>query len=282
MENKALGKGLKALIPDAASTEKKEEIVYLDVAEIRPNRYQPRERFSQKEEEDLKNSIKERGVIQPVLVRRKDSAYELIAGERRLRAVKALGIAQLPAIIKDVTDSEALELALVENLQREGLNPIEEAHAFQRLADEFEYTQDKIAQAVGKDRATVSNILRLLKLPPKIQDGLSQGVLTMGHARAILSLPDTKEQIAMYEKILQKEFSVREAEVAVKNLTKPHKRHRTYKDPEALELEAELQRILGTRVKIYAGKKRGRIEIDYLSLKDFERILKLFRSIKKT
>lgn len=281
MENKALGKGLKALIPDAASTDKKEEIIYLDASQIKPNRYQPREVFAQKEEEDLKASIKERGVVQPVLVRRKDSAYELIAGERRLRAVKSLGIAQLPAIIMDVTDSEALELALVENLQREGLNPIEEARAFQRLADEFEYTQDKIAQAVGKDRATVSNIMRLLKLPPKIQDGLSQGVLTMGHARAILALSDTKEQIAMYEKILQKEFSVREVEVAVKNLTQHKKRHRTYKDPEALELEAELQRILGTRVKIYAGKKRGRIEIDYLSFKDFERILKLFRSIKK-
>ena len=287
-KRKALGRGLQALIPDikdlqpgtepTATAEKQEAIAYLNTEDIKPGRYQPRTAFNQKKLEELVSSIKEKGVVQPVLVRRSDSGYELIAGERRLRAVKALSLDRIPAIIRDVDDLNAMELALIENLQREDLNPIEEAKAYQRLAKEFHFTHEQIGQAVGKDNSTVANVLRLLNLPEKIQQLVLTGVLTMGHARSLLSVSDPHRQMKICEKIIRKGLSVREAE----NLVRPHSASRKtslyrQQDPHLRAAEEDLQQALGTRVMIQHSKKRGKLVIEYFSLTDLDRIISVIK-----
>ena len=278
MERRALGKGLKALIPEKglASGEK---IVYLSVSEVRPNKYQPRETFNAEKQKELIASIKEKGVVQPILVRPcVAGGYELIAGERRLRAVKTLAIAEIPAIIKTVNDLEALELSLIENLQRQELNPIEEAHSYNRLMDEFNFTQDKIAEVIGRDRATIANTIRLLKLPKKIQDYVSSGDISMGHARALISLSDEKTQLKLCERIVKQGLSVRAIEnVVSKPGFKLVKKRPQTQDQYTASVEEELQRIFQTRVRILHGRKRGRISIEYYSKDDLERILSILR-----
>lgn len=276
MQRKALGKGLKALIPFVE--EKREGILEIPVEEVKPNRYQPRKMFTDARLDELVSSIKEKGIIQPIIVQKTDSGYELIAGERRWRAAQKAGMEKIPVIVKEVTGEGSLELALIENIQRENLNPIEEARAYQRLADEFHLIQEEIAKKVGKDRSSVANYLRLLKLPQEIQDSIANEELTMGHARALLSLDSAKEQIFFKERIIKRNMSVREIESFItrgKRAKKelPKKTVDIFKN----RMEEELQKFLGTKVNIIKGRKRGKIEIIFYSDEDFERIIELIR-----
>ena len=217
MERRVLGRGLAALIPEKARKSNEARVEYLKIGKIKPNKYQPREEFDDKKLGELISSIKEKGVIQPILVRTSGDGYEIIAGERRLRAAKALAMEDVPALVRDVDDADMLGLALIENIQRAELNPIEEAHAYQRLMDEFQFTQDKIGQVVGKDNTTISNSLRLLALPRKIQEYLSGGILSVGHAKVLLSLPSTAAQLDFSKKAIRKGLSVRALEKLIGN-----------------------------------------------------------------
>ncbi len=280
MENRALGKGLSALIPDKAPVKKGEAVAYLKTNQIQYNSYQPRTHYDDEKLEDLKSSIKEKGVLQPILVRSKEGHYEVVAGERRLRAARAIGMEEIPVIVKEVSDQEALVVALVENIQREELNPIEEAQAFKRLIEEFQYTQDKVAEAVGKDRSTISNLLRLLKLPAEIQKSVYDGQLSVGHARALLSLELADEQKRLFELVIKKGLSVRELEELVKPgsqaVSCPEKGKKP-KDHETAAVEQDLQRVLGTKVALHHNRKKGKIVIEYYSLDDLDRILDIIR-----
>lgn len=285
MENRALGKGLSALIPDketlSAGTQGAESLIYVETAKIRENALQPRTQYHEEELQELTDSIKENGVLQPILVRETEDGYEVIAGERRLRAARAINLEKVPAIIKKASNQESLVLALIENIQREELNPMEEAHAFRRLIEEFNLKQEEVAVAVGKDRSTISNILRLLKLPEGIQKSVSDGKLSMGHARALLSIEDIKQQIRIFERVLKKGLSVREVEDLIKRETAGTARRKKggaqHKDHNLVLLEEELQQIVGTKVRIQARKKRGKIIIEYYSLDDLDRILKIIK-----
>jgi ParB family chromosome partitioning protein len=275
MERKVLGRGLEALIP-TENPSSRERVQMLKTEQVHASRFQPRLNFSQSKIEELAQSIKEKGVIQPILVRSvENDQYELIAGERRLRAVKHLGIAEIPAIIRRVPDADLLEISIVENIQREELNALDEAKAYRRLAQEFGYTQDHIASRVGKDKTSVSNLLRILSLPEKIQQCLSENLITLGHAKALLSLGDTKSQIAFCESIIKKGLSVRQIEQISSRRLKTHKAHPRIQDNDIKSLEEKLQNHLGTKVRIHHGKKRGKVEIEYYSLEDLERLLKL-------
>ncbi|NQT07190.1 MAG: ParB/RepB/Spo0J family partition protein [Candidatus Omnitrophica bacterium] len=276
MTRKVLGRGLSALISD--EEQKRDYIDQLDVGRIKPNRYQPREEFNKEKLNELISSIKEKGVVQPILVRPSGNDYELIAGERRLRAVKSIGYTQIPAMIKDVDDMNAIELALIENIQREELNPIEEARAYQRLLDEFSFTQEMVGQAVGKDRATVANSLRLLALPKKIQEFLSKTMITAGHAKVLLSLSSAEKQIELSKKVINKGLSVRALEKLVTK-KKTAKRTAFTEDSNMRSIEERIQERLGTKVRINHGKKRGTIQIEYYSNEDLERILRVLNCI---
>lgn len=278
MERKVLGKGLKALIPDEVVIKTAQATALLKLDEISPSKFQPREIIDPEKQKELMLSIKEKGVIQPVIVRPKGDGYELIAGERRLRAAKELGFSQLPAIIKDVKDDEALEISLIENIQRQDLNPIEEAHAYQRLIDEFSLTQEEASRKVGKDRASVANTLRLLKLPEKIKEEIYLGRISMGHAKAILMLEAKEAQLELCNKIVKRGLSVREAEYFVRRkLVGPSRRRLKRRSPEIQVVEEELRKIFGTKVTIMHYQKRGKILIEYYSNEDLDRLLKLFR-----
>lgn len=277
MEKKALGRGLEALIP-VDSSAPRERVQMLKVSQIEPSPLQPRFHFSEEKIEELAQSIKEKGVIQPILVRTvEEDRYELVAGERRLRAVKRLGLPDIPAIVRKVADADLLETSIVENVQREELNPIEEARAYRRLAEDFGYTQETIARRVGKDKSSVSNLLRILNLPEKIQEYLSRNTISFGHARALLSLPNTRHQLSFCERIIKKGLSVRQVEWISSKRVAPKKsapRPGASKDPHLLSVEEKLQHLLGTKVRVHHGKKRGRIEIEYYSLEDLDRLLK--------
>lgn len=280
MEKRALGKGLKALIPEDVVIKATDRgAVQIKINEISPGRFQPREIFDPDKLKELILSIKQKGVLQPVIVRPKGNGYELIAGERRLRAVKDLGLSQVPAIIKDVKDDEALEIALIENIQRDDLNPMEEAKAYQRLSEEFSLTQEQISAKVGRDRASVSNTVRLLKLPGKIKEEIYLGRVSMGHAKAILMLESEQAQLELCIKIIKRGLSVREAEYFVKRKMTGSSKGRPRKhSTEARAVEEELQKILGTRVTLLHYNKRGKIIIEYYSNDDLDRLLNLFRA----
>lgn len=276
MYKKALGKGLSALIPERPEAKEAtgERISYVRLERIKPNPFQPREHFDSKRLEELISSIKEKGVLQPVIVRRKDEDYELIVGERRLMAAQALGMEEIPVIIKDVSDVDAIELSLIENIQREELNPIEGAKAFQRLIDGFGFSQEEVAKAIGKDRTTVSNTIRLLGLPKRVQEMLANGEFTMGHARALLAISGEHTILKLANRIVRSGLSVREAEniVSKKKWATPKTEVPKVRDHKIMFFEEELQRLLGTKVKIQDGKKRGKILIEYYSIDDLERI----------
>lgn len=278
MQKVALGKGLGALIPDLATLDEKEKkalgIVEIELDKITPNEYQPRRVFDQARLNELAASIKEQGVIQPIIVHRTPVGYELIAGERRWRAAGLAGLQTIPAIVKDATKRELLELALIENIQREDLNPIEAAEAYKRLQEEFKLTQEDLARRVGKERSTITNFLRLLGLPKEIKQGLASGVLTMGHAKAILSIERSRDQIEAAAIIVKKGLSVREAEALASRLkgsTKEKKANRT--NNELKGVEDRLKRALGTKVSIMPRSKGGRIVIDYYSGDELDRII---------
>ena len=277
MTNKALGKGLSALIPEKVQEIKEENIAILDINLIRDSSVQPRTNYDQAKLDELKVSIKEKGVLQPILVRKKGDVYEVVAGERRLRASRQLNLEHIPVVVKNVSDKEAFVMALVENIQREELNPIEEAEAFKKLIEEFEYTQEQVAQSVGKDRSTITNLLRLLKLPEDIKKSVYQGELSAGHARALLAVESFIERSNLYKKVLKNKLSVRELENLITHTRAPRQEIKTKpKDQQIIQLEDSLQKLLGTKVSVQAKKKRGKIVIEYYSISDLDRIVKLF------
>lgn len=277
----ALGKGLSALIPQKEKEKgTSREILDLDIKTIKPNEYQPRRIFNDRALNDLVASIKEKGVIQPIIVRTSsDHSYELIAGERRLRAAGIAGLKVIPAIVKEAAPVEALELALIENIQREDLNPLETAEAFNRLIKDFSLTHDDLSQKVGKDRATVTNYLRILKLPPEIKKWIAEGSLSIGHAKALLQVEHQRLQLEIASKIIKNGLSVREAEaLGRKNAPSGTSRSKLHssKDPQIASLEEKMIQSLGTKVRlIHKSNKRGRIEIDYFSLEELDRLLEI-------
>jgi ParB family chromosome partitioning protein len=280
MERRALGKGLSALIPEHVSEQRKEEILYVQSDQIKPNPFQPREDFDTQTIEELAQSIKEKGVIQPLLVRRKGSSFELIAGERRLRACNSLGIKEIPVLVKDVEDRDSLELALIENIQRQELNPIEEAHAYQHLIDKFHVTQEKISEVLGRARATINNTLRLLNLPHEVQQEIKLGRLTFAHGRTLLEIDNANEQRRLAQEAISRGLSVRELENLVK-MRRPRMPKKKIgaglREPIVGALEEELQQILATKVRISKRKKRGHIMIEFYSEEELERLMNIFR-----
>ena len=264
----ALGKGLESLIP-----ERGDEIVYLDISRIFPGEQQPRKTFRNDSLNELAASIKERGVLQPVIVSRVgDGTFRLITGERRWRASSLAGLKKIPALIKNVASRDSLEIALIENIQREDLNPIEAAEAFNRLITEFHLTQEELSEKVGKDRATIANYLRLLKLPEEIKSLLYNGSLTIGHAKALLAIEGKANQIEAARKIIKRGLNVREAELLSKKVATPPRAHEM-KDPQVASLEEKLIKHLGTKVRVMNKGKRGKIEIEYYSLEELDRLL---------
>ncbi len=272
---KRLGRGLAELIQSAPN--QSSSFVMLRTDQIRASRFQPRGSIDAGALEELKASIKKSGVIEPVIVRPvAHGTYELVAGERRLRASEALGIAEVPAVVKMLSDKEALEFSLIENVQRENLNPVEEAKGYARLLEEFGYTQEDVATAVGKDRATVANLIRILGLADEICEALESGGITLGHAKVLLSIEDRTQQKELFQRAVRTGISVRQLESLVSAGPGAGKRRRPRRvEPQARALEEELQRALGTRVRIVSGKKGGRITIEYFSQEDFNRVLQL-------
>ncbi|MBU1571056.1 MAG: ParB/RepB/Spo0J family partition protein [Proteobacteria bacterium] len=280
----ALGKGLGALIPGIDSGEKEsEKHIICDIGLIRPNQYQPRIHFSEKELEELARSIEEKGVIQPLLVRRDAADFELIAGERRLRAARMAGLTEVPVIIKDVTDSEMLEISIVENIQRENLNPIEEAEAYHRLMTEFSLTQDEASKRVGKSRSAVANLLRLRQLPEQIKASILNGTLSMGHARALLGAETSAQQKTAWMAVISKGLSVRETENLVKRLKSqkaPQEKHKSSDDIYFSSLQEELSRHFGTKIEIKRHGKKGKIEIEFYSNEDLDHLISRLKRTK--
>jgi ParB family chromosome partitioning protein len=283
MERKVLGKGLSALIPERES-EKTEKIIYVKTEQVKPSPFQAREDFDSQSLEELTQSIKEKGLIQPILVRQKGDYYELIAGERRWRAANLLNLKEIPVMIKEVADRDSLELSLIENIQRQDLNPIEEAHAYQYLIDKFGLTQERLSEALGKARVSITNILRLLKLPQEIQTEIKKGRISFGHGRALLEVEDLNKQRRLAQEIISKGLSVRELENLIKTerpkLAKPRRKPSASPDPYIAVLEEELQHLLATKVRISKSKKRGHIRIEFYSPEDLERIVQKIRGGK--
>lgn len=271
-----LGKGLQALIPTEVAAELGSMLQELPIGRLRPNPRQPRGHFDEEALASLAASIKELGVLQPVLVRPAGDDFELVAGERRWRAAKRAGLQTIPAIVRPVADTRVLEQALVENLQREDLNPIEEAQAYRRLVDEYQLTQEQIADAVGKDRSSVANFLRLLKLPHEVRANVGAGTLSMGHARALLGLPDEASQLRLSREVVSKSLSVRETEALVKKGTAPVKlKTPAESDVHTRAAEERMRFALGTRARIVRKRTGGRIEIDFGSEAELQRLFEV-------
>jgi ParB family chromosome partitioning protein len=279
MQKQALGKGLGALIPDLSTLDDKEKkalgITEIELDRIVPNEYQPRKVFDDEKLKELAASIKEQGVIQPIIVHRAGSGYELIAGERRWRASRLAGLKTIPALVKEATKRELLEMALIENIQREDLNALEAAEAYKRLQDEFKLTQEDLARRVGKERSTVTNFLRILHLPKEIKQDLASGEISMGHAKALLSLERSRDQIQAAALIVKKGLSVREAESLASRLKNPPKERKIRQSQELKSLEEKLKKKLGTKVSISSRSRGGRIVIEYYSTEELDRILEM-------
>ncbi len=288
MERKALGKGINALFAEREADKNlefnqvnkeeshAEKIEYLKLNQIKPNPFQPREYFDPESLEDLKQSIKEKGIIQPILVRRKGDTYELIAGERRFRAAGLLGLEDVPAIVKEIEDEDSLELALIENIQRQDLNPIEEARAYRYLIEKFQLTQERISEIIGKARVSVTNTLRLLKLPQEVQEEIRNGRLGFAHGRALLELDDSNHQRRLASEIISKRLSVSELDSLIKNVKSKNSFQKIRPvsiDPMVDVYEESLQHSLATKVRINKKKKRGTIVIEFYSQGDLERIV---------
>lgn len=296
-KRQALGKGLGALIPQKKmggelspidEEDRKKVTLHVPIEEVHPNRFQPRKTFDDSSLEELAASIKEHGLMQPILVRKKAGGYEIIAGERRWRGCQLAGLTEIEVIVKDLADDQIFEWALIENIQREDLNPIEEAEAYRRLLDTSGMTQEQLAHRVSKDRSTIANALRLLKLPDEVRRQVIAGAISMGHARALLSLDDEDAMVRMAKDIVKKGLSVREVERAVRALKKEASANaEPPADPfaqlpggrAAVERTAgELRRRLGTKVRIVPQGKRGRIEIDFASVDELDRLIDMLKS----
>lgn len=278
MQRKALGRGLDALLKTGPATATAPAAVPLPdqvaIDEISPNPLQPRRQFEPNGLAELAASIRQQGILQPLLLREWQGKYQLIAGERRLRAAQMAGLAQVPARIVAVNDEQALELTIIENLQREDLNPMEQARAFSLLVQRFHLSQEQVAEKTGKDRSTVANFLRLLKLDPEVQAMLEGGSLSMGHARALASLP-VETQLELASKAVAKGWNVRQIEKQAQPAEEKTKTARAV-DPNVAEAQEQLERALGTRVKIHDRNNQGRIEVFYANLDEFQRIYTLF------
>lgn len=271
----ALGRGLSALIPDApaAAAPAADRALEVDIDLLQPNRFQPRTHMDDGRIEELSRSIRSNGVIQPIVVRKAGTGYEIVAGERRWRASQRAGLLKVPIVVRDIPDERLLAAALIENIQREDLNPIEEAHAYRRLADEFSLTQEQIAEAVGKDRSSIANYVRLLRLPDEIRDHVAGGTLSMGHARALLSLPDHPAQLRIGRLLVERKLSVRDTEALVKRtIEPPPEKPEPPTDVHTRAAEEKLRFALGTRVRIARKGKGGRIEIDFGDENELHRI----------
>ncbi|MCM8791862.1 MAG: ParB/RepB/Spo0J family partition protein [Candidatus Omnitrophica bacterium] len=280
MEKRSLGRGIEALILSTEESTSSEKIVYIKTEQIKPNPYQPRKEFDPAELQELCASIQSKGLIQPILVRQKGEDYELIAGERRLEAAKLLNLKEIPAIIRPVNDLESLELSLIENIQRRDLNPIEEAQAFQYLIDKFGLTQEQISQVIGKSRVTVTNILRLLKLPSEIQEEIKKGRISFAQGRLLLEIEDPQQQKIIAKKIIDNSLTIRELENIISKISSPRrKRIKRFLNPYLTAVEEELQHLFGTKVKIIEGRKRGWVQIEFYSKQDLERILEIFKKL---
>jgi ParB family chromosome partitioning protein len=280
---RALGRGLSALIPQATPAPAPAEpsqkgVLKLPIEAISRDLAQPRRSFDEEKLKELAASIKAQGLLQPVLVRKDGDGYRLIAGERGWRAAQLAGLRELPALVREATEAEAFELALVENLQRADLNPIEEAEGYRRLVEEFALTQEQVSQRVGKDRSTVANALRLLQLPDEVKALVAAGAINMGHARALLGVPRIPEMVELAERIAAHKLSVRDTERLVKQAKAPAPAQPPKKQsPEARKVVEELQRALGTKVRLSDQGGKGTLEIDFFSYADLDRILALLR-----
>ncbi|MGV7221362.1 MAG: ParB/RepB/Spo0J family partition protein [Nitrospinales bacterium] len=283
MNRKALGKGIEALIPNFESSMKEdssskanESVTFLPVNQIEPNKDQPRTHFDENKLQELADSILEHGIIQPVVVQKKGDFYELIVGERRWRAAKLIKFEKIPAVIRETTNKESLQLAIIENIHRHDLNPIEEARAYDRLTREYGLTQESVAKKVGKDRASVTNYLRLLKLSQPVQKDIITGRLSMGHARALLGLSSEKDILSLRKRIVDNDLSVRDVEAQVKQLNKKPKLANNKKDRKGdifiKDLEKQIENSLGTKVEIIPGKKGGKVVVTYYDNKDLGRV----------
>ena len=280
MNRRGLGRGLGALIP-AADVERLSGMVQdLDIGVISPNPFQPRQDIAGTEFDELVASIRRHGVLQPIVARPANGGYQIVAGERRLRAAQAAGLTTIPAVVREISDREALEVALVENLRREDLNPMERARAYLRLTSEFGLTQDEMADAIGGSRPAIANTMRLLDLPEEVQKAIDQGRLTEGHGRALLTVPDRERLLEIWQHVEKRGLSVRETEVMVKAATKNVSRETIVrrvpgKDPVLVDLAARLQDRYGTSVSIVTKGKKGMIQINYYSTDDLERLIDL-------
>lgn len=286
-----LGKGLDLLIPkgvmNLSQTNEKEDsklpIQELKISEIEPNRDQPRKKFDDNSINELADSIKQYGVIQPIVVCKKEGYYQIVTGERRWRAAKKAGLKEIPVVIREYTPQEIMAISLIENIQREDLNPIEEAVAYQKLLDEFQITQEELAKRVSKSRVTITNTMRLLKLLPKVQEMLVDAEISNGHARALLALEDSQKQVQVAQSIVSNNLSVRETESLIKKLNEETANKEVKQDHQKeqisnsyREIEEQLKTVMGTQVRIKNKKgNKGKIEIDYYSIEDLERILEL-------
>jgi ParB family chromosome partitioning protein len=278
----ALGRGLDALIPDISTAVEEPKTYFLcDMDLIHPNRYQPRILFSEEELNQLSQSIREKGVIQPLLVRRDGLGYELVAGERRFRAAKLAGLEKIPVILKSMQDEDLLETSIIENIQRENLNPMEEAQAYHRLMSQFQLTQEEVSNRVGKSRPTIANLLRLLLLPDEVKTQIMNNSLSMGHARALLGAETPAAQIKAARVVISKKLSVRETESLIKRMKSERRvsgKQRRKEIPAYIsDLEESLSRHFGTRVRILKKGKKGRVEIDFFGDDDLDRIIHLIQ-----
>ena len=289
VKNNVLGRGISALISESAPVEEPREaaadaentVQYIDINDIKPNRNQPRKNFDAEGIRELAESIKEHGIIQPLIVRKSDTGYELVAGERRWRAARDADISKVPCIVREFTDEENALIAIIENMQREDLDPIEEAEGLETMMKEYGLTQEEVSRSVGKSRPYITNSLRLLKLPQDIKEKISEGLISAGHARALLAVKTKALQEQICQKIVRDGLSVRETEKLVKDGGKAKRKvTKSRKDPDIVAVEEKLKEIYGTRVAITTNGRKGAVEISYYGRDDLNRIIELLESVK--
>lgn len=279
MSTQRLGKGLRALIPEVETPDTQGEIQEIALKLIQTNPFQPRQHFDQEKLEELAQSIKEFGLLEPVILRPQGEKYQIVAGERRVRASQLAGLSKVPAIVRDYGDLEMMQVALIENLQRENLNPIEEAEGYQRLMQEFGFTQSQVAESVGKKRSSIANTLRLLNLSDPERKLVQEGSLSLGHAKVLLGVSNEKRRTQLAQKVVKEDLSVRELEGLLKKPQSVPRGTFKMKSPELVELEEKLQKHLGTKVSVSYRQGSGKISIQYYSDEELERLLELITSL---
>lgn len=279
---RGLGKGIGAFFPDT-SHDQEDQVQNINVSELRPNPYQPRKTFDEEAIKELSESIQEHGILQPLIVRRSIKGFEIVVGERRFRAAQEAKLKTIPAVVKELTEDQMMEIALIENIQREDLNPLEEARAYQKLMEHLQVTQEELSKKLGKSRPYIANHVRLLQLPQIVQQYLSDGRLSMGHARALLSLKDKNKLTPLLQKIIKEKMSVRQLEEWIKRSNENVSRETSKKtlSPFLKDRESSLKSYFGTKVQIKKGKNKGKIEIDFFTDEDLERILDLLHTAEE-